>query len=54
MSMLHTRGIVFRTVKYGETSVITDVFTEEKGLLTFIAGSVRAARSRMPFGLFHP
>lgn len=54
MSMLHTRGIVFRTVKYGETSVITDVFTEEKGLLTFIAGSVRAARSRMPFGLFQP
>lgn len=54
MSMLHTRGIVFRTVRYGETSVIADVFTEEKGLLTFIAGSVRTARSRMPFGLFQP
>jgi len=52
--LLKTSGIVFRTVKYGETSVITDIFTEENGLHTFIAGNVRAARSRMPFGLFQP
>ena len=50
--MLKTRGIVLRTVKYGETSVIVDIFTEEKGLRTFIAGGVRAAKTRMPFGLF--
>jgi DNA repair protein RecO (recombination protein O) len=52
--MLKTRGIILRTIKYGETSVITDIFTEEKGLRTFIAGSVRTARTRMPFGLFQP
>lgn len=52
--LLKTRGIVFRTVKYGETSVIADVFTEEKGLHTFIAGSVRTAKARMPYSLFQP
>ncbi len=52
--LLKTRGIVFRTVKYGETSVISDIFTEEKGLHTFIAGNVRTARARMPHSLFQP
>jgi DNA repair protein RecO (recombination protein O) len=52
--LLKTRGIVFRTVKYGETSVIADIFTEEKGLHSFIAGSVRAAKARMPYNLFQP
>lgn len=52
--LLKTRGIVFRTVKYGETSVIADVFTEERGLHTFVAGGVRTAKSRMPFNLFQP
>ncbi|MBL7802426.1 MAG: DNA repair protein RecO [Saprospiraceae bacterium] len=52
--LLHTRGIVFRAVKYGETSVIADIFTEEQGLHSFIAGSVRTAKSRMPYSLFQP
>ncbi|MBN8683444.1 MAG: DNA repair protein RecO [Chitinophagales bacterium] len=52
--MLKTRGIVLRTVKYGETSVITDIFTEAQGLHTFIAGGVRSARSKMPYSLFQP
>jgi DNA repair protein RecO (recombination protein O) len=52
--LLNSRGIVFRAVKYGETSVIADIFTEEKGLQTFIGGSVRTAKSRMPFNLFQP
>jgi DNA repair protein RecO (recombination protein O) len=52
--LLKTRGIVFRTVKYGETSVIADIFTEEQGLHSFIAGGVRAAKARMPFNLFQP
>ncbi|MCC7244550.1 MAG: DNA repair protein RecO [Saprospiraceae bacterium] len=45
---------MFRTIKYGETSVITDIFTEDKGLQTFICGSVRTAKSRMPYSLFQP
>lgn len=52
--LLKTRGIVFRTLKYGETSVIADIFTEEKGLHTFIGGSVRTAKARMPYSLFQP
>ncbi len=52
--MIKTLGIVFRTVKFGETSVISDIFTEEKGLHAFVAGSVRTAKSRMPFNLFQP
>lgn len=52
--MLHTRGIIFRSIKYGETSVIADIFTEDKGLRAFIGGSVRTAKSRMPFSLFQP
>lgn len=52
--LLKTRGIVFRTIKYGETSVIADIFTEEKGLHTFIGGGVRAAKARMPYSLFQP
>lgn len=52
--LIQTRGIVFRSLKYGETSVIADIFTEEKGLRSFIAGSVRTARARMPYGLFQP
>ncbi len=52
--LLKTRGIVFRTIKYGETSVISDIFTEEKGLHTFIGGGVRSAKARMPFNLFQP
>lgn len=52
--LIHTRGIVFRSLKYGETSVIADIFTEEKGLRSFIAGSVRTAKSRMSYGLFQP
>ncbi len=52
--LIKTRGIVFRTVKYGETSVIADIFTEDKGLHSFIAGSVRTAKARMPYNLFQP
>jgi DNA repair protein RecO (recombination protein O) len=52
--MLKTRGIVFRSVKYGETSVIADIFTEEKGLCSFIGGAVRTARAKMPYNLFQP
>lgn len=50
--LIKTRGIVFRAVKYGETSVIADIFTEEKGLCSFIGGGVRTAKARMPFNLF--
>lgn len=52
--LLKSRGVVFRTIKYGETSVITDIFTEERGLCAFIGGGVRSAKARMPYSLFQP
>jgi DNA repair protein RecO (recombination protein O) len=52
--LLHSRGIVLRAIRYAETSLIADIFTEAYGLRTFIAGSVRTPRARMAQGLFQP
>lgn len=43
-----TRAIVLRTVKYGETSLIVDMYTEQKGHQTFIVHSVRKAKATTP------
>jgi DNA repair protein RecO (recombination protein O) len=40
--MVHaTRGIVLRTVKYGETSIVTTLFTEKFGVQTYLVNGVR-------------
>ncbi|MEP7231510.1 MAG: DNA repair protein RecO [Ginsengibacter sp.] len=40
--MIHsTKGIVLRTVKYGETSVIASIFTEAFGIQSYIINGVR-------------
>jgi len=40
--MVHkTKGIVLRTVKYGETSIITSVYTELFGIQSYIVKGVR-------------
>ncbi len=39
--LLKTRGIIFRAIKYSETSFITDIYTEEKGLRSYIVSGVR-------------
>lgn len=44
--LIKTKGIVFRKVRYGETSLIVDVFTEEYGLMSYIIGGVRQARAK--------
>jgi DNA repair protein RecO (recombination protein O) len=49
--IIKTRGIVFRVVKYGETSVITDIYTEERGLQSYILNSVRAKKPKFHSGL---
>ena len=46
-----TRGIVLRAVKYSETSVIVDVFTEGFGLRSYIVRGVRQAKSKVAAGL---
>lgn len=52
--LLKTEGIVLRTIKYRETSVISDIYTAEKGLLSVLANGVRKQKSRMGAALFQP
>ncbi len=49
--LIKTRGIVLRQVKYSETSLILDIFTEEKGKASFIVSGVRKAKSSISAGL---
>ena len=39
--IIKTKGYVFRTLKYGEHQLITDIFTESNGLLSFIVPGAR-------------
>jgi DNA repair protein RecO (recombination protein O) len=49
-ALIQTEGIVVRTIKYGETSVITDILTRKLGIQSFIMGGVTAGNTRS--GLF--
>ena len=41
-------------VKYGETSIICDIYTEEVGLQSYIINGVRKRNARYPASLFQP
>ncbi|MEM7103244.1 MAG: DNA repair protein RecO [Bacteroidota bacterium] len=49
--LVKTRGIVFRSVKYSETSLICDIYTEELGLRTYIVSGVRAKKPKVSASL---
>jgi DNA repair protein RecO (recombination protein O) len=42
----HTRGIVLRTIKYGETSIIVSIFTELFGVQSYLVNGVRASTKK--------
>lgn len=45
--MVHkTRGIVLRTVKYGETSIVVTIFTEMFGVQTYLVNGVRSSSKK--------
>ncbi len=45
--MLHkTQGIVFKTVKYSETSVVSKIYTAKFGLQSYLINGVRSAKSK--------
>lgn len=47
MSQVHkTKGIVLRTVKYGETSIIASVYTELFGIQSYIVKGVRQSNKK--------
>ena len=55
--MIHsTKGIVLRTVKYGETSIIVSIYTELFGLQSYLVNGVRTSSKRGPAraNLFQP
>ena len=48
------RGIVLRTVKYGDTSLIVDLFTESHGRQSFMTSTSRAKRSVRSVSFWQP
>ncbi len=44
-----TRGIVFHTTRYSETSAIVKIFTEESGLMSFLVKGLYSKKSKDPF-----
>lgn len=44
--MIKTNGIVLRSMKYGETSLIVDIFTQDLGMRSYIVNGVRKASSK--------
>ncbi|HEY0668598.1 MAG TPA: DNA repair protein RecO [Sphingobacteriaceae bacterium] len=53
--MLHkTRGIVFKTTDYSETSVIVQVFTEKFGIQSYLINGVKKAKSKIKSNMLQP
>ncbi|HTK19241.1 MAG TPA: DNA repair protein RecO [Mucilaginibacter sp.] len=53
--MLHkTRGIVFKTTDYGESSVIVQIFTEKFGLQSYIINGVKKPRAKISRNMLQP
>jgi len=49
-----TKGIVLRTIKYGETSVIASIFTELFGIQSYIVNGVRTQSKTSKAHFFQP
>jgi DNA repair protein RecO (recombination protein O) len=51
-----TKGIVLRTVKYGETSIIASVYTETFGVQSYLLNGIRSASKKggSRIGFFQP
>ncbi len=53
--MLHkTRGIVLHYIKYGETSIIAHIYTEDFGRQSYIVNKVRSKRPSFSLNCFQP
>lgn len=50
----HSRAIALTYLKHSETSIIAKLYTETKGLQTFIIKGVRSKNSKKKLGLFQP
>ena len=52
--IISSRGIVFSQINYGETSIITRIFTETQGVQSYIVNSVRSSRSKQNPANYQP
>lgn len=52
--IVKTKGIVLNYIKYRDTSIIVKIFTEERGLGSFIVHAIRSQRSKKSIGHFQP
>lgn len=52
--LAHTTGVVFRFVKYGETSIIVTIFTSQFGLQTYIVNGARSKSGKGKIALYQP
>ncbi len=52
--LIKTRGLIFRATKYGDSSLILEVYTELYGIRNYIVSGVRKARSTTPASLVQP
>ncbi|HEX4373990.1 MAG TPA: recombination protein O N-terminal domain-containing protein, partial [Puia sp.] len=56
LNLYKTNGIVLRTVKYGETSVIVTIFTDLFGIQSYLVNGIRTSSKKMQskINLFQP
>lgn len=52
--LIRTKGIVFQSVKYGESSLIVKIFTEVLGLQSYIVKGVRRPKAKIKPSMFEP
>ena len=52
--LMNTQGIVIRSIKYGESSLICDIYTRQWGMRSYIIHGVRQAKSKVSYLLLRP
>ncbi|SNS50436.1 DNA replication and repair protein RecO [Ekhidna lutea] len=52
--IVKSNGIVLSYMKYGDSSIIARIFTEENGYGSYIVNSIRSAKSKKSIGYFQP
>ena len=52
MKIIESEGIVLRTIKYAESSLILDIFTREQGLRSMIVSGVRSSGKHKSASIF--
>ena len=52
MSTIKTSGLVLRSIKFRETSMIVDIYTEQRGLRSYIVNGVRKSKAKLSASIF--